>query len=128
MNKENVNNMLSEFKQSNGVYLHIKNRERNPPPCSSSRPPVTPTSRTWRDCLPECLGKDGGGVNGSYTDLLPGLIWNYIAIVEKPLGTNNGAIAREKHITSDIQIQLWHNQSGKECGGDLRGLSGWQLW
>ena len=47
--------------------------------------------------------KDGGGVNGSHTDLLPGPIWNYKSIVEKPPGTNNREIAREKHITSDIQ-------------------------
>ena len=40
--------------------------------------------------------KDGGRVNGSHTDLLPGPIWNYNSIVEKLPGINNWAIAREK--------------------------------
>ena len=36
------------------------------------------------------LGReDGGGVNGSHTNLLPGPIWNYNSIVEEPPGTNN---------------------------------------
>ena len=32
---------------------------------------------------------EDGGVNGSHTDLLPGQIWNYNSMVEKPPGTNN---------------------------------------
>ena len=32
---------------------------------------------------------DGGGMNGSHTNLLPGPIWNYNSVVEKPPGTNN---------------------------------------
>ena len=33
--------------------------------------------------------EDNGGVNGSHNDLLPGPIWNYNSIVEKPSRTNN---------------------------------------
>ena len=43
------------------------------------------------------MGRENGrGVNGSHTDLLPEPIWNYNSIVEKPPGTNNWAIVREK--------------------------------
>ena len=60
------------------------------------------------------LGKeDGGGVNGSHTDLLPGPLWKYNSVVEKP----------PEQITSDIQNQLLHNRSSKDCGGDSRGLA-----
>ena len=35
------------------------------------------------------LKEDGRGMNGNHTDFLPGQIWNYNSIMEKPPGANN---------------------------------------
>ena len=57
--------------------------------------PLSPTRHLHQKAIIMEI-QDGGGVSGSNTNLLPGLIWNYNSVVEKSSGITNYMLAGEK--------------------------------